>query len=133
MKAIHWFLLLSFIILASSLASSQGKKKEKKLEDKLKTYYIVFLKKGPTRDQDSVTAAKIQEAHLANINKLFNEKKLDIAGPFLDDGDMLGIFILNVASMEEAQRITNTDPAVKAGRLVMEIHPWMSAPGAKLR
>jgi len=33
----------------------------------------VFLKKGPTRNQDNISAEKIQAAHLANINSLAKE------------------------------------------------------------
>jgi len=29
-----------------------------------------------------------------------------------------------VATLEEAQALTSTDPAFKAGRLTMELHPW---------
>ncbi len=98
----------------------------------MKTYYTVFLKSGPHRDQDSVTAEKFQEAHLANIGRLAKEGKLAMAGPFLDDTDLRGIFILNVSSTEDAKALCDTDPAVKAGRLVCEIHPWLSARGSKL-
>ena len=87
-------------------------------------YYMAMLKKGPVRNHDSLTAAGIQEAHMAHIMKMAEEKKLVLAGPFLDNGDLRGIFILNVASKEEAEALTNQDPAVQAGRLVMEIHPW---------
>jgi uncharacterized protein len=90
----------------------------------MKQYFMVFLSEGPNRTQDSLTASKIQEAHLNNINKLFEEKKLVLAGPFLDEGDVKGIFILDVPTLEEAQKVTNTDPAVQAGRLKMEIRPW---------
>jgi uncharacterized protein YciI len=124
-------LLACTSLLLTSAAGAQNQ--ESKLEDKLKTYHLVLLKKGPHRDQDSAAAARIQAAHLANINRLFKEGKLDIAGPVLDDGDLLGIFVLNVGSREEAERLTKADPAVKAGRLVMEIHPWLSAPGSTLR
>lgn len=90
----------------------------------MKRYVMAFLKMGPNRDQDSATAAQLQRAHLDNINRLVKEKKLIVAGPFLDDGDLRGVFIFNVETIEEAEALTNTDPAVKAGRLVMELHPW---------
>jgi uncharacterized protein YciI len=98
----------------------------------MRTYYMVFLLKGEHRSQDSLTAQKIQEAHLANIRKLAGEGTLVIAGPFLDDGDLRGIFIFAVASAEEARRLVETDPAVQAGRLRYEIHPWMSQRGSVL-
>ena len=90
----------------------------------MKQYFMVFLSNGPNRSQDSATTAKIQAAHLNNISRLFEEKKLVLAGPFLDEGEVRGIFILDVPSLEEAQKLTNTDPAVQAGRLKMEIRPW---------
>jgi uncharacterized protein YciI len=102
--------------------------KDKK-EDNLKPYFFVILKKGPTRDQDSVTAAKIQKKHLENINKLAASGKLIVAGPFLDDGDMRGIFIFDSGSEEEVRKMVENDPAVKAGRLSYEIHPWMTQKG----
>lgn len=90
----------------------------------MKNYVMAFLKVGPNRDQDSLEAAKIQRAHLDNINRLVAEKKMIVAGPFLDDTDIRGIFIFNVATLEEAEALTLTDPAVKSGRLIMELHPW---------
>lgn len=90
----------------------------------MKTYVIAYLKRGPNRSQDSATAAALQRAHLENINRMANEGKLVLAGPFLDDGDVRGIYVFNVKTVEEAEALTNTDPAVQAGRLVMELHPW---------
>lgn len=90
----------------------------------MKQYFMVFLKRGPKRDQDSVTIEEIQKGHMENIQKLAADGKLVVAGPFNDDGDVRGIFILNAASMQEAEAMVNEDPAVKSGRLVMEIHPW---------
>lgn len=98
----------------------------------MKKYYMVFLKNGPTRDQDEATAAKIQTAHLAHMNRLAEEKKIVSAGPFDDDGDIRGIVIYSVSSMEEAEELTSEDPAVKAGRLVVEVHPWWAAVGTML-
>lgn len=90
----------------------------------MKSYVMAFLKTGPNRDQDSVTKAKLQRAHLDNINRLAAEGKLVMAGPFLDEGDIRGIYLFAVPSIEEAERLTATDPAIKAGSLIMELHPW---------
>lgn len=90
----------------------------------MKNYVIAFLKRGPYRDQDSTEAANLQRAHMDNINRLANEGFLIVAGPFLDDGEIRGIYIFNVSSIEEAEALTKTDPAIQAGRLEMELHPW---------
>ena len=90
----------------------------------MKTYVLAFLKRGPNRSQDSLEAARLQRAHLDNIQRLAKEKKLIIAGPFLDDGDIRGIYIFDVRTIEEAEALTATDPSIHAGRLVMELHPW---------
>lgn len=90
----------------------------------MKPYVLAFLKKGPNRNQDSLTAANLQKAHLENIVRMANEDKLILAGPFMDDGDVRGIYIFNVQTVEEARALTATDPAIQAGRLVMELHPW---------
>ncbi len=126
------FLFISYQVCFAQDADTtkQGKPAEEKYE--MRTYYMVFLYKGEHRDQDSVTVVKIQEGHLANITRLHAEGKLAIAGPFLDDTDLRGIFILTVDSMEEAKAMCDTDPAIKSGRLRYEIHQWMSARGSKL-
>lgn len=93
----------------------------------MKKYVIAFLKKGPNRNQDSATAAQLQKAHLDNIESLVNMGKLVVAGPFTDDGDLRGIYVFNVTTVEEAKKLTETDPAVQAGRLVMELHPWYAS------
>jgi uncharacterized protein YciI len=93
-------------------------------EYRMKQYIMAFLKAGPNRDQDSVTAAKLQQAHMDNIARMAEEGTLVVAGPFMDETDMKGIYIFNVATVEEAKKLTETDPAVKAGRLIMELHPW---------
>ena len=90
----------------------------------MKQYVMAFLKAGPNRDQDSTTAANLQRAHLDNINRLAEKGKLVLAGPFMDSGDIRGIYIFNVKTTDEAKKLTETDPAIKAGRLIMELHPW---------
>ena len=90
----------------------------------MKQYVLAYLKAGPNRNMDSATADSLQKAHLKNIMRMADEGKLVVAGPFLDDGDVRGIYIFNVATIEEAKALTETDPAIQAGRLEMELHPW---------
>ena len=90
----------------------------------MRKYVMAFLTAGPNRDQDKETAARLQDAHMANITRLADDGKLAVAGPFLDNGELRGIYIFAVETIEEARQLTATDPAIRAGRLEMELHPW---------
>jgi uncharacterized protein len=94
-------------------------------EAQMGTVYLVLLKKGPawTAKETPETRA-LQEAHLANIKAMWDAKKLIVAGPMGDDGDTRGVFVFQVGSLEEAKALAASDPAVKAGRLVAEVHTW---------
>jgi uncharacterized protein YciI len=94
---------------------------------KMDTVYLGFLKRGPNRkegDGKTPEVQQLQKDHLANINRLAAMKKLVMAGPFGDDGDMRGIFVFRVASMKEAEDLTATDPMIKIDRLRLELHDW---------
>jgi uncharacterized protein YciI len=86
-------------------------------------YIFGMLVRGPkwTKEQTEETK-KIQEGHMSNINRLAEAGKLVLAGPFYGDGDRRGVFIFKVGTEEEAQELTDTDPAVKAGRLKIELY-----------
>jgi uncharacterized protein YciI len=106
--------------------------KKRDLPSKFNTLYLAFLKKGPNRkdgDGDTPQVQELQKAHLANINRLAETKQLIAAGPFGDDGDLRGIFVFRVGSLEEAQELCATDPMIKAGRLAVELHPWQVPEG----
>lgn len=119
------YLLISFLFFGIVQSNAQ----QSNNADNLKPYYLVLLKKGPHRDQDSTTAAQIQKAHMENINSMAASGKLNIAGPFLDDGDLRGVFVFDSNSEEEVRKLVEADPAVKSGRLTYEIHPWMTQKG----
>ena len=121
-------LILVFINTVVCVAQSAKKdSSQSKPETQVRQYFFVMLLKGKNRTQDSATAAKIQEGHMANINRLYYEGKLKVAGPFGDDGNWLGIFIFDCASKEEVEQLLKTDPAVAAGRLIYDIRPWWTA------
>jgi uncharacterized protein len=90
----------------------------------MKRYVMAFLKAGSNRDQDPDAAAEIQRGHMDYINRLAEDGKLVLAGPFLGGGEMRGIFLFDVETIDEARELTATDPAVQSGRLEMELHPW---------
>src|SRR5207244_3311724 len=107
--------------------SSEDIFKKANMPLEMKTVYFGFLKKGPNRkdgDDKSPEVQELQKAHIANINRLADMKKLIAAGPFGDDSALRGIFVFRVASLQEAQDLCATDPMVKIGRLVVELHPW---------
>lgn len=99
---------------------------------KLEFFYLVLLKAGPKKDdipQDKLM--EIQHAHLGHIQHLAKQGKLIIAGPFMDAPDELrGLFVLQADSLEEAQALTDADPAVQAGRLSMQVIQWGVQEGA---
>lgn len=99
----------------------------------MKKYFMVFLKSGPERSQNQAEAAEIQKKHLEHISWMAEQGYVDIAGPFGDSGEVRGILVMRVPTKERAEELASMDPAVKAGRLVMEIHPWWAAVGSVLK
>ncbi|MET2984290.1 YciI family protein [Aureibaculum conchae] len=124
-------LIFALVISTSFYAQEETATFDEKLANELgadnygmKRYVMAFLKKGPNRTKDSIKATNLQMAHMSNIKRLAEEGKLAIAGPFLDNGELRGIYIFNVETVDEAKKLTETDPAIQAGSLVMELHPW---------
>ena len=90
----------------------------------MRPYVMAFLKRGPNRDRSPEEAQELQNAHMKNIGRMAEEGKLVLAGPFMGDGELRGIYIFKVETVEEAEALTRTDPAIQAGSLVMELMPW---------
>jgi uncharacterized protein YciI len=90
----------------------------------MRKYVIAFLKSGPNRTDDKEKAAELQRSHMINIKRMSEEGTLVLAGPFLDDSNLRGIYIFNATSLEEARKLTSTDPAIIAGSLQMELKEW---------
>jgi uncharacterized protein YciI/uncharacterized damage-inducible protein DinB len=100
----------------------------------LDQYQFGLLMRGPKwTAENTPEIQKIQEGHMANINKMAQMGKLFAAGPLLDNGDLRGVFIFRAASVDEAKALAAEDPAIKAGRLKLEILPWMGSKGIGVR
>ena len=117
--------LAAALALAATAAAAAPPETE---EWEMATYQVAFLRRGPAWTPGSTPELeKLQAAHLAHIGKMAETGKLIIAGPFSDGGDLRGMFIFRVDTVEEAKALAEQDPAVKAGRLVLEWHPWFAA------
>ncbi|HET8884906.1 MAG TPA: YciI family protein [Salinimicrobium sp.] len=99
----------------------------------MQQYYMVFLKSGENRSQDSLETAKLMEGHLAHLNRMATEGYASLIGPMGDDGELRGIVVYQTPTQQEADSLANMDPMVKAGRLKVEIHPWWTEKGGKLK
>lgn len=99
----------------------------------MQEYFMAFLKKGKNRTQSKEVADSLQRLHLAHLGKMYELGYADISGPFGDLGDIVGVTIYNVPTIEMADSLANSDPMVKAGRLEIEVHPWWAGKGYPLR
>lgn len=113
---------------ASGVTAFPAAQKPSEAHYEMTTYYLVLLYRGPNSTAEvTPETQRIQEAHMANIGRMADEGKLIMAGPMAEDGKLRGIFVFRVGSLQEAQALAAEDPAVKAGRLVPEVHPWYTA------
>ena len=95
----------------------------------MKSYVLCILKTGPKdaafqgKERDDIFAG-----HMANIGRLAEEGKLAVAGPFgKNDKNYRGLYVFNVTTVEEAEKLVVSDPAVKSGILVAEMTPWYAS------
>ena len=95
----------------------------------LEPLILGFLVRGPNAGQDKAEAAEIQKGHLAYMDSLHKQGSLLVAGPFGDTQPARGLVIYRVKTVAEARMLAAEDPAVKAGRLVLDAYPWMTFRG----
>ena len=88
----------------------------------LKPYYLCFLVKGE-RWNETEGGSDLMPLHLAFLRQQLEARRFLVAGPVVDDDRIVGITILEAASAEEAISLASEDPAVKAGRLAIEVRP----------
>ena len=91
----------------------------------MKSYVFAMLKTGTNTTTDKAFIDSCFSGHMANIVRLVNEGKLIVAGPLgKNDNAYRGIFIFNVVSIEEAEELVQTDPAINSGLLHPGLYNW---------
>jgi uncharacterized protein YciI len=118
------FLLCSIACLGQSAAPAQNLD----IPKGLKQYFVGFLMRTAKTDSVSKEDQQTQlRQHLAYIRSQVEAGKYRLAGPFLDNGTIAGILIIDTATIEEAKEIIGKDPLVLNGRATPEVHPAMLA------
>lgn len=122
-------LLLLFVL--STILTIYGQKKNNPQEPNIKQFWMVVLKTGP-KDKvitDSAERSKIFAGHFSNMERLYQEGLLKVAGPFgKNDFTWRGLFILDCNTKEDAEAYVKTDPTIAAGIFIYDIVPWYSEP-----
>ena len=139
MNRLRFLLLtLAFVCLVTPVATAAEPAFDPELAKRLgadergmKMYVLCILKTGPKdADVKGDERKEIFAGHFANIGRLADEGKLVLAGPFgKNDKSYRGLYIFNVATIEEAEKLVVLDPAVKAGVFVPELTLWYGTAG----
>jgi uncharacterized protein YciI len=135
----HLILLISIILVACNTNPIESSEDEEIIKERfdsirankigadlygMKTYVIAFLKRGSTPSTDSIESARLQAAHMANINRLAKAGKLVLAGPFYGKDSLRGIYIFDTDKIDSAKKWTQSDPAIQQGSLKMDLKLW---------
>ena len=80
---------------------------------------------------DEAEVARIQAEHLAHHDRLRGSGLVVTNGPVRDQADVTlrGLAFYRTGSLAEARQLAEADPAVRAGRLAIEIMTWYCPPG----
>jgi uncharacterized protein YciI len=88
----------------------------------MRSYVLVILKTGPTPVPKGEQRDAMFKGHFANIQRLADEGKLAYAGPLDGVDGWRGMFIFAVDDVEEAKKLTGTDPVIINGEMIAEYH-----------
>jgi uncharacterized protein YciI len=89
--------------------------------------FVVFFRPGPKWRKDAgLTGQPGMEDHKRYMGQLMTSGTMSQGGPVMEtSGDVWGgIAVLRCASEEEARKVAEADPGVKAGLLQMELRRW---------
>ena len=128
-------LLLGFLLPLCSLhinAQTDNPVYDKAMADSLggddygmKPYVLVILKTGTAKIDNNQVSDSLFKGHMTAIQKFADDGKLIVSGPLRkNEKAYRGIFILDVKTIEEAQVLIQSDPAINAKVFDVELFQW---------
>jgi uncharacterized protein YciI len=101
----------------------------------LEAFELVVLRRpadAPSYDED--TLERIQGEHIAFHAELREAGHVVTNGPVLHqvDESFRGLTVYRTGSLDEARRLAERDPAVRAGRLTVEVMTWYCPAGTMI-
>ena len=110
--------------MPEELSQSDEVTRIKDVPRNLKQYFLGLLVKGERwNDTEGEQAAKLMQLQLAFLREQMESQRYLVAGPVLDEGRLAGVMIIDAKTAEDARALASLDPAVKAGRLAVEVYP----------
>jgi len=88
---------------------------------------LVLLKRPVDRDEiPEAEAERLQAAHLAHLAAMSAAGHMRVAGPVDEQPDpaLRGLCVYRTRSLERARELAESDPAVVAGRLAVDVMYW---------
>lgn len=97
---------------------------------KLAKHTLVVVKKGTNYQapKDPLTSATMLSL-MPSLRSWAATGDLAVSGPLVDAGDLVGILMFIPENGETIRAALDADPAVKAGRLKVEVHPQFMGAG----
>ncbi|HAO45677.1 MAG TPA: YciI family protein [Ferruginibacter sp.] len=127
-----WLFVFMLAFGMACFAQSANPKYNKALADSMggddygmKMYVLVMLKTGSNTTASKELSDSLFKGHMSNMGRMVADGKLIVAGPLKkNDKTYRGIFILNVKTVEEANALLQTDPAINGKLLDAEVYQW---------
>ncbi len=98
----------------------------------LEAFELVLLRTPENaRGYEEAELERIQQEHLAHHARLRETGQVVTNGPVVDQPDpaLRGLTFYRTGSLEQSRQLAEADPAVRAGRLAVEIMTWYCPPG----
>jgi uncharacterized protein len=98
----------------------------------LEAFELVLLSRPENpREYDDAELERIHQEHLAHHDRLRASGQVVTNGPVIDPPypALRGLTFYRTGSLAETRRLAEADPAVRAGRLTIEIMTWYCPPG----
>lgn len=91
----------------------------------MKWYVLVILKTGTNTTLEKPVLDSLFAGHMQTIRQLSDQGKLIVAGPIARNANAYrGIFILDAATLEEANQLLLNDPTIRENVLSADLYRW---------